>query len=282
MKIIVVDDEKIMLDSLVATIKAIVTEDEVSSFRYPEDALEYVKENSCDIAFLDVEMAEMNGIQLAEELKKYNSEINIVFCTGYGSYREAAFDLHASGYLMKPITEEKVKRELENLRRPIIKNKRLKIQTFGNFEVYVDGRPIKFKYRRTKELLAYLVDRVGAMCTTGEIIGILFEDDCGREDYFQKLRRDLLATLDDADCISSIVHKRGMMGIVISEVQCDYYDCLSKKKDFAACYFGEYMSQYSFGEYTNAQLYARLEGEKSFPSPSEKSRGAKARVSCKK
>ena len=258
MRIIAVDDEKIALEALSNAIKAIVAEDEVISFRYPEDAIEYVKEHSCDIAFLDVEMAGMSGVELAEKLKKYNSEINIVFCTGYGNYRDKAFELHASGYLMKPITPEKVKRELENLRRPIFERKRLKVQTFGNFEIYLDGNPLAFKYRRTKELFAYLVDRVGALCTVGEIMGILFEDEGGREDYFQKLRRDLLSTLEEVGCEKAIVHKRGMLGVAITEIQCDYYDCLNQKKDFATSYFGEYMSQYSFAEYTNAQLNARF------------------------
>ena len=258
MKIIAVDDEKIALEALAGAIKAVVAEDEVISFRYPEDALDYIKENPCDIAFLDIEMAGMGGVELAEELKKYNTEINIVFCTGYGNYRDKAFDLHASGYLMKPITPEKVKHELENLRRPILEKKRLKVQTFGNFEVYLDGKPLAFKYRRTKELFAYLIDRVGALCSVGEIIGVLFEDEGGREDYFQKLRRDLLSTLSDVDCEKVIVHKRGMLGVVISEVQCDYYDCLNGKKDFNTSYMGEYMSQYSFAEYTNAQLYAKF------------------------
>jgi two-component SAPR family response regulator len=262
MRIIAVDDEKIALEALSGAIKAIVAEDEVVSFRYPEDALDYVKEHSCDIAFLDVEMAGMSGVELAEELKRYNSEINIVFCTGYGDYREKAFELHASGYLMKPITPEKIKRELENLRRPIVEKKRLKVQTFGNFEVYLEGKPLAFKYRRTKELFAYLVDRVGAMCTVGEIIGILFEDESGREEYFQKLRRDLLSTLEEVGCAGVIVHKRGMLGVVVTEIQCDYYDCLNKKKDFATAYFGEYMSQYSFAEYTNAQLYARFKKQR--------------------
>ena len=258
MRIIAVDDEKIALEALASAIKAVVAEDEVISFRYPEDALDYVKENPCDIAFLDIEMAGMSGVELAEELKKYNSEVNIVFCTGYGNYRDKAFELHASGYLMKPITPEKIKRELENLRRPILEKKRLKVQTFGNFEVYLDGKPIAFKYRRTKELFAYLVDRVGALCTVGEIMGILFEDEGGREDYFQKLRRDLLSTLEEVGCEKAIVHKRGMLGVAITEIQCDYYDCLNQKKDFATSYFGEYMSQYSFAEYTNAQLNARF------------------------
>ena len=258
MKIIAVDDEKIALDALSSAIKAIVAEDEVISFRYPEDAIEYIKEHFCDIAFLDVEMAGMSGVELAEALKKYNNEINIVFCTGYGNYRDAAFDLHASGYLMKPITPEKVKHELENLRRPIFEKKRLKVQTFGNFEVYFEGKPLSFKYRRTKELFAYLVDRVGALCTVGEIMGILFEDEGGREDYFQKLRRDLLSTLEEVGCEKAIVHKRGLLGVAITEIRCDYYDCLNQKKDFATSYFGEYMSQYSFAEYTNAQLNAKF------------------------
>lgn len=261
MRIIAVDDEKIALEALSSAIKAIVAEDEVVSFRYPEDALEYAKQNLCDIAFLDIEMVGMNGVDLATELKRYNNEINIVFCTGYGHYRDAAFDLHASGYLMKPITPEKVKRELENLRRPIYEKKKLKVQTFGNFEVYADGKPLAFKYRRTKELFAYLVDRVGAMCTVGEIIGILFEDEGGREDYFQKLRRDLLSTLEEVGCSSAIIHKRGMLGIVVTELQCDYYDYLNNKKDLATSYFGEYMSQYSFAELTNAHLNAKLKGK---------------------
>ena len=261
MRIIAVDDEKIALEALSSAIKAIVAEDEVVSFRYPEDALEYAKQNLCDIAFLDIEMVGMSGVDLATELKRYNNEINIVFCTGYGHYRDAAFDLHASGYLMKPITPEKVKRELENLRRPIYEKKKLKVQTFGNFEVYADGKPLAFKYRRTKELFAYLVDRVGAMCTVGEIIGILFEDEGGREDYFQKLRRDLLSTLEEAGCSSAIIHKRGMLGIVVTELQCDYYDYLNNKKDLATSYFGEYMSQYSFAELTNAHLNAKLKGK---------------------
>ena len=137
MKIIAVDDEKIALDALSSAIRAVVAEDEVISFRYPEDAVEYVKDNPCDIAFLDIEMAGMSGVELAEELKKYNSEINIVFCTGYGNYRDKAFELHASGYLMKPITPEKVKRELENLRRPIFEKKRLTYLKTGNLFTYL-------------------------------------------------------------------------------------------------------------------------------------------------
>ena len=73
--------------------------------------------------------------------------------------------------------------------------KRVRMQTFGNFEVYVDG-----KYSRTKEVLAYLVDRQGALCTMAEIQAVLFEDEMGHESYIKSLRRDLQVTLDEADC----------------------------------------------------------------------------------
>lgn len=78
--------------------------------------------------------------------------------------------------------------------------KRVRMQTFGNFEVYVDGKPLEFKYSRTKEMLAYLVDRQGALCTMAEIQAVLFEDEMGHESYIKSLRRDLQVTLDEAGC----------------------------------------------------------------------------------
>ena len=96
--------------------------------------------------------------------------------------------------------------------------------------------------------------KVLVACVPAAIIGILFEDEGGREDYFQKLRRDLLSTLEEVGCGNAIVHKRGMLGVVVSEIQCDYYDCLSGKKSFSNCYFGEYMSQYSWAEDTLSLL----------------------------
>ena len=156
MKIIAVDDEKIALEGLLDMIREVVPDAKLNGFEYPEDALEFAESNEYNIAFLDVEMAGMSGVELAEQLKFRNPEINIIFATGFEEYRKEAYDLHASGYLTKPITAEKVKRELNDLRRPIVKQKRVRVQTFGNFEVYIDNCPVAFKYNKTKELLAYL------------------------------------------------------------------------------------------------------------------------------
>ena len=177
MKIIALDDEELALEGLMDAIRACAPNAELHGFSYPEDVLAFLQDHSCDVAFLDVEMAGLNGVELAEQLKLHNPDINLIFATGFSRYQGSAFDLHASGYLMKPITVEKVKKELANLRRPVPEEKRIQVQCFGNFEVYLDGIPLEFKYHKTKELLAYLVDRKGALCTNGEIITNLFGDD---------------------------------------------------------------------------------------------------------
>ena len=254
MIVIAVDDERLALENLTESISLASPNAQIHPFRYPEDALDFAKEHHVDVAFLDVEMVSMNGVELAERLQLHHPDINIVFSTGYGHYRDAAFELHASGYLTKPITCEKVKKELDNLRRPVWNPKRVRIRAFGNFEVYLDGNPINFKYSKTKEMLAYLVDRKGALCTNGEIIAILFEDDNGHEAYFRSLRKDLTDVLESAGCGEIISQQRGRIGIVPNLVDCDYFNWCDGMRSMSNAFQGEYMTQYSWGEYTTAML----------------------------
>ena len=252
MKIIALDDEELALEGLMDAIRACAPNAELHGFSYAEDVLAFLRDHSCDVAFLDVEMAGINGVELAEQLKLRNPDINLIFATGFSRYQGSAFDLHASGYLMKPITVEKVRKELANLRRPVPEEKRIQVQCFGNFEVYLDGIPLEFKYHKTKELLAYLVDRKGALCTNGEIIAKLFGDD-NHNAYLRSLRKDLLDTLETAGCADVITQQRGKLGLVPEAIRCDYYDWCDGKR-MGNAYLGEYMAQYSWSEYTNAAL----------------------------
>lgn len=257
MIVIAVDDERFALENLTESIRQASAEAQIHSFRYGEDALAFARVNRVDVAFLDVEMLSMNGVELAEQLKLYHPDVNIIFATGYGHYRDAAFDLHASGYLTKPITPEKIKKELTQLRRPVQNVKRVRIRAFGNFEVFIDGIAVNFKYSKTKEMLAYLVDRKGALCTNGEIMAILFEDDNGHESYFRSLRKDLTDVLEAALCSEILIQQRGMIGIVPGLVECDYYNWCNGNTSAGNAYHGEYMTQYSWSEYTNAALLSQ-------------------------
>ena len=253
MKIIAVDEERIALEGLLDVIAEAAPDAQLNGFEYPEDALDFVDKNDCNIAFLDVEMTGMSGVELAEQLKLRNPGINIIFATGFEEYRKEAYDLHASGYLTKPITADKVRKELSDLRRPIPKRRRMRVQTFGNFEVYIDGIPISFKYSKTKELLAYLIDRRGALCTLAELQAVIFEDDGGHESYMKSLRRDLLETLETIGCGNVIAQQRGKLGVVPDNLDCDYYDWCDGKR-MGIVWHGEYMVQYSWSEYTAGVL----------------------------
>ncbi len=257
MRILAVDDEKFALEGLVETIRKEYPLEEVFGFRYAEDALADARKRRFDVAFLDIEMADKNGVWLALQLKELSPEINIIFVTGYGSYRGDAFDMHASGYIVKPVTAEKVKHEMENLRRPVVFRKRIKLQTFGNFEVYLNNDPLVFRYAKTKELLAYLVDRQGALCTVREMLAVLFEDDGDHATYFKSLRSDLLKTLESHNCEDILIRRYGMLGIVPQAVECDYYDFLREDPAGLKAYRGEYMAQYSWAEITHAALEKR-------------------------
>ena len=254
MTVVAVDDEKIALEALSKAIREAVPEAELHSFRWSEDALAFAEKSHIDVAFLDVAMPGANGVELARHLMLYQPRINIIFTTGFGQYRDSAFDLHASGYLMKPITPEKVRVELVHLRYPVQEKSRVRVQTFGNFEVFWDGKPMEFKYHKTKELFAYLVDRKGALCSVGEMMSILFEEDQGHETYFKSLRRDLLDTLEAAGCREVISQQRGRLGVVPEHIECDYFDYLNGRDKGKTAYRGEYMTQYSWGEYTNGLL----------------------------
>lgn len=256
MKIIALDDEKIALQGLIAAIQKVAPDAEIHGFRVAAQAIAHMQTDPCDVAFLDVEMKGMNGVEVAKKFKEIHPDVNIIFATGFGSFRDAAFDLHASGYLIKPITEEGVKRELDNLRRPPTSTKRLQFHTFGNFEVLYNNNPLRFKYQKTKEMLAYLVDRKGAMCSTDEIIAVLWDED-DHKSYYQRIRADLLSTLASVGCESLILQQKGMLGLAVKEVDCDYYDYLNGKISLENFYHGEYMAQYSFAEVTNAELFAK-------------------------
>ena len=254
MNIIAVDDEKLSLEALVSAVQKNLPNETVNAFRRAEDAEVFVGRYGCDIAFLDIEMRDVNGITLAQNIQKVNPKVNIVFVTGYGDFTGEAFSLYASAYIMKPVTAEKIKKALETLRYGnVLDSGRLKAVTFGNFEVYCNGEPIKFKYRKTKELFAYLIDRRGAMCSVNEIIAVIWEDDdfdADHQDYFKKLRQDLVNTLDELGCENVVIRQRGQIGINPKLIECDYFKYLEGDSTILNSYHGEYMNQYSWAEYS--------------------------------
>ena len=254
MRAIAVDDEELMLRALVRAISASPDVKDVEKFSSCEKALDYVKENHIDVAFLDINMRGMGGIALAEKILSLRPNSKIVFCTGYEEYAIPAFKLHASGYLMKPISIEDVQGEIDNIKGVRIKEKLLEVKCFGNFEIYVKGERLSFKRSRTKELFAFLVDRKGAGMTAKQICAVLFPDDTDdlkNTAYLRQLVMDLKNTLKTVGADAVFCHETPYYRIDTTLIKCDYYSYLeSGKPEF----FGEYMAQYSWAEETCAML----------------------------
>lgn len=246
MNVIVVDDERLVLNAETTAVKRALPGAEVYSFQKCGDALEFAETNRIDIAFLDINIKGITGLQLAEKLQAYNPRTNIIFCTGYSEYSLEALDLFCSAYLMKPVTDEKIKKALDNLRYPVSKKQEgFFVKCFGNFEVYKDGLPIKFKHKKTKELFAYLIDRQGATTSTKEIMAAIYEED--KESYIRNLRADLNSTFEELGLSDVLIRNGGDIGVNVEKTECDFYNYLMGDK---ALFHGEYMSQYSFAERT--------------------------------
>ena len=254
MKAIAVDDELYMLETLEEAIRASSDIAQVECFAACSAALAYATENPVDIAFLDINMRGIGGLGLAEKLLELHPRCKIIFCTGYEEYAVAAFRLHASGYLMKPITAEAVQKEIDHIKGVKSTEKLLTIKCFGNFEVLYNGEVLPFKRKKAKELLAVLVDRNGAGMTAKQICAILFPDDTDdakNAAYLRQLVLDLKNTLKNIRAEDVLRHETPYYRIDTNLVRCDYLSFLETGKPQ---FHGEYMTQYSWAEETCAML----------------------------
>ena len=254
MRAIAVDDEIYMLETLQEAVSASSDIETVEAFSSCSAALAYATENPIDIAFLDINMRGIGGLGLAEKLLELQPQCKIVFCTGYKEYAVSAFQLHVSGYLMKPITVEAVQKEIDYIKGVKATEKLLTIQCFGNFEVFYNGEILPFKRKKAKELLAVLIDRNGSGMTAKQICAILFPndvDDTKNAAYLRQLMLDLKNTLKMIRAEHVLRHDTPYYRIDTNLVKCDYLSFLETgRPEFR----GEYMTQYSWAEETCAML----------------------------
>lgn len=256
MNIIVADDERLSVENLMSLLHRLKPDARITGFTEADDVLEYMESNPVDIAFLDIEMGEDNGIELAKRCTVIAPHLNIIFVTGYSEYTLDAFRLHASGYLLKPVRIEELQAELDYLRHDIPR-RQVRVQTFGFFEVFVDSVPLKFTRTKCKECLAYLVDRRGARVTYADLAVVLWEAhayDASVQTNTQKVVSDLIKTLREADLEELVIKSRQDIAINMALVDCDYYAVLDGDMARLDTFMGEYMSKYSWAEFTVGEL----------------------------
>ncbi len=210
MNIIAVDDEKRILGLVTGEIQKAAPGCSLAGFTSAREAIAYAGENAVDAAFLDIDMGEMSGLELAAALKEINAKTGVIFVTGYGQYIDDAFKMRCSGYLMKPVRAESVAVELARLRHKLP-------DSIGEYSIEHSLRRV---YRRGNDLaltpteyniLIRLTESTGTFIPTDElyekIIGAKANGD-HRALYVRihDLRKRL--NLDDPDAGIAIEHKR--------------------------------------------------------------------------
>ena len=253
MKILLVDDEQLQLLRLENCCKAVLPDGEFLVYTNPIDAYEKTQGQKIDLAFLDIEMPMINGIQLAKKLKKNDPTITIIFVTAHNKYALDAFKVHAFGYVTKPVSENKIKEEIEVLGTSIeLKpTKKIQVKCFGNFEVFSNGKPLKFCYKKSKEVFAYLVDREGAAVNINELNAILWEED--HQSYLRNIIADVQATLKSVGASDVFIKRRNECFIDVDKVDCDAYEYKKGNPTAVRMYRGEYMIQYSWPDFDPEQ-----------------------------
>ncbi len=263
MRVIYVDDEELAITRFQLTSKGLAGISVLTTFQDPLQALAHAQEHQVDLAFLDVEMPQMEGIELARELKKLDPNTRVVFVTAFNQYALDAFEVDAVGYLMKPYSREKLEKELQKAALvKVAPANKVFVQTMPTFDVYVDGEVLIISRQKVKELLALLVDRNGSTLTAGQVICALWEDrpddEATKALYRMTMKRlkDLLVEnkidyiLEDGSTQKTL--KTG-------EFLCDYYEVLKGNEEYIQKYHGEYMSEYPWAEETNAKLSEMLD-----------------------
>lgn len=262
MKVICVDDEQPALETFRSKVKGLLDMESLRLFSDCRAALKFAEENRVDVAFLDIEMPNMSGIELARELKKKDCNIRIFFMTAFGQYALEAFGVKALGYIMKPYTKDEIREALETAAlmrsRP---QKRVEIETIPNFTVRVDGKRLALGGKK-QELLALLVDKGEAGLTTGEGIACLWQDRCADEKTQTLYRVTFYQLMDE-------LKKNGIEDIICSDekskyivkdmVECDLYRILDGEPEGLKSYGGYYLAEYSWSETRNGQLNSMKE-----------------------
>lgn len=270
MLIFVLDDEALLLQTEAQVIRDVRPDAELRCFQRAQEALEAIQNEGLrpDAVFSDIQMPGLTGLEFAVRLRTVCPSTRVIFVTGYDEYAVEAYRIHAHGYVLKPLEPERVAEELSFWTEPApaaapapVAPDKLTARCFGQFEVFWKGVPLSFDRRKTKELLAFLIDKEGASSTAEEVSAALWEEEWDLKLTKNRLRvlvSDLKTTLDRIGMGELLIRRSGQLAIRRDLVDCDYFRMLEGDSAALNSFDGQYMQQYPWAELTSGRLYFRF------------------------
>lgn len=274
MRILYVDDERSAHINFQYAIKKRKDIREVKYVFDYNEALEYVKENVLDCAFLDVSLPGIDGIKLAKDLCSLQPQVELAFVTGYDEYAREAYKVGGRAYISKPYSEEEINKVLTLMEKlvhppkqivdsPYSEQGHIFAKTFGTFDLMIDGVPVHFKNTKAKELFAFLVHQMGGTATNAQIFFALWEQQeytRATSTYVRRTVRALKEELEELGIGEIITTQRNSISLDFRKIDCDSYELFKGSASAVQKYNHEYMKQYSWGEET-IPLLDRIVGE---------------------
>lgn len=267
MNILVVNSNLSELKDIVSKIKETGLARQVDTCMEPKEVMMRIEAQKSDIIFIETHLKNISGIALAKTIRKVFPSANIFFISASSAYAADAFSIHAAGYLVKPVKTTDIANELSWLKNNVMGNTLhpsvpiLRVQTFGTFSVFYEGRLLCFKRRKAKELFAYLIDRRGSDASMQEIAAVLWED----REYNHSLLVSIHAMISEITRVLKSVGAEDVLirmhnGVAINplRISCDYYDFLNGDVIAERTWTGEYMANYTWAEYKIENIQAEF------------------------
>lgn len=267
MNVIYVDDERPAIDNFRLTTADFSEIKSLHTFQRGEDALSFAEDNTVDVAFLDIEMPGLDGIALAKALRAHTPDLRIVFVTAYSQYALEAWNVDATGYLLKPYTAGDIRRALAKCTYRPLPSHQVVIQTIPTLAITVKGTPLHITSAKERELMALLIEHGERGFTAGEGIAYLWPDkknDPSSQSLLRMTFKRLSLTLEQAGAGHILGSEGNRRYLKTDEVDCDLYRILAGDRQEAKKYTGEYLREYSWAEERNGQLYWMLRGKSLF------------------
>lgn len=282
MRIIYVDDEQDAIFNFRYEVKALGYTDSIACFTDSLEALRFAQQATIDAAFLDIDMPLMNGLELSQKLRKIHPNIEVIFITAYDEY---AFDSYKSGgrmYLTKPYDAEELQEAFVLLRKLVKAEEspaaptaaepataepqvpKVFLNTFGNFDVFLDGKVVPFANAKAKELLALLINHRGSSVSNVQVVSCLWEGkeyDSVTSSYVRRTSNALKVQLEELGLGDMVLFDRNAKRFNMAYHNCDFFDVMDGGGDYIFAYNGYYMSQYSWAEENTFMVEKRIKDQ---------------------
>ncbi len=216
MKIIVFDRKKNTGQKLESLLRELCPEHTVFFSDDEEETRSYAAGHIYNLVFVCISDAGGNDMDLSRELSRMIPSVNLILVSEGKEYLEEALEIHASGYICLPLSEEKVRKRMDDLLYPVPEVSHIRIVRGKKPEIFINDEAVSFRYKKTKELLILLIDREDEILSSSTIKNNLWGWDRSPEkgnSYFQNIRSDLFHTLRRYGLENMVCHSRGSMWI---------------------------------------------------------------------